>query len=179
MILEARKKDVEQGIQFFIKECTLNEQPTLKAIFLKTQSILNQIAKEGEVVPITNKDCDFLNTIANRKVANGNYEEASSMFRLIIQLNCFFSPAWVNWATAEEQLSHLEITFNIYNMALEFFPYNYYIILFAAEFYASYNQKEKALQLLKRSQEKLLADGMQSSKSFEAISNLLNQLKMR
>lgn len=176
--LAFKKKDTEEGVNLFINECRENERAHLKEIFTKIESIVKKLeGAEGEVNSVTVEDCEFLNEIANRKLTNQNYQESSCMFRLIIQINCFFDPGWVGWALSEQKLTHLEIVENIYNMALEFFPTNYYIILFATDFYASYNQKTKAIEILKKAKEQLITDGMQSSKSFELIEESLNTLQ--
>ena len=59
-ILEAKNKDIEDGVRLFIKECQENERPTLEKIFNKMTSALNQITGDGEVSSISEEDCEFL-----------------------------------------------------------------------------------------------------------------------
>lgn len=172
------RQNIEEGVQFFMSENAENEKFRLGNIFEKIGSQLNEIVGEGEVNYLTTEDCNFLEEIARRKLINREYEAASCMFRLIVTLNFTFSGAWVGWAVSEQELDHLEAVEMIYQLAGETLPYDYYITLFAADFYAGFNQKDKAIAILTKSKEQLLADGMQSSKSFESIKQLLDELQI-
>ncbi len=175
--LKFRQDDIGRGLQLFIDACK-NEESTIFNDILARAQLQSLALVEGKEITtfLIGSDFEWLDKIVERKFQSHNYEESSCMFRFMIQMNSFFVPAWVGWADSEKNLGHLEIVESIYDIAMESFPYNFYLVLFAADFYISYNQKNKAGLVLNKAKEKLIEEGMQSSKSFQAITKLLGKL---
>ena len=170
------ESDLMRGLQLFLDSSTQEENLRLKDM-IKLFSNQSFVILEGKGLKelCKEEDLDFLDTIANREFTNQRYEESSCMYRFIVRINFFYFPAWVGWADSEKKLCHFEIVETIYDMAMEFFPDNAYLVLFASDFYVYYNQKDKAISLLNKAKIKLINEGMVNTNSFQAIQNRLNK----
>jgi hypothetical protein len=176
-IINFRKDDLKKGFDLFLEASQGEQASIFQEILMKAKSLSLAILEGKEATYyLTEQDFEWLDKIAEHQFSNHKYEEASCMFRFIIHLNCFFAPAWVGWANSEKNLSHLEVVEQIYDMAMEFFPDHFYLVLFASEFYVYYDKKDKAISILSSAKKKLIDLGMESSKSFQAIQNSLSNL---
>lgn len=171
------KTDVEQGAKYFIEGRSQEELKKLTAIFDKVQTIVDHVAGKSEIQELTDEDCTFLEELAKKSISDLQYEKASCMFRLIIKLNPLFSGAWVGWAVSEQELEHFEVVEIIYEMATQLLPFDCYVILFAAEYYAKCNSIDKAKDVLKRAKELLIENDMKNSNSYEAVEEALKNLQ--
>jgi hypothetical protein len=169
--------DIKRGLQLFFDNITEEENQKLKNFF---NNYIHQNLVIFEVKNVKDSfnelDYELLENITNRQFANHKYEESSCMFRFIIQTNFIYFPAWVGWADSEKSLGRHEIVAAIYEMAMAFFPNNPYLVLFAADFYISNNQKDIAISLLNDTKSMLITEKMQDSNSFKEIQNFLNKL---
>ncbi len=169
-------RDTEKAVELFLNECLPEERLKVEEIFFKAVSRLGEITGKFDAHSITLEECECLEEIAKRKLIGHDYYNGSHMYRFIIQLNGFFSEAWVGWALCEQELGNWEAVDLIYQMALEFMPYDYYIILFAADFYISINRKEKAIAILEKGKQQLITDHLENSQSFKEIQESLKSV---
>jgi len=178
-LLLLAKKDSRQAVEFYISACPEEQNYKLVAIFSKIASILDARAGVGvdKINPITTEDCEFLEELAKQKLIENEYECASCMYRFLVQINQFYSGGWVGWAICEHQQQHIEVVKNIYQIALALLPYDYYICLFAADFYIGINNKAKAKEILKKAKNQLLKDKMEKSKTFTEVNFSLNAIQ--
>lgn len=170
------QEDIKMAIEFYKSECSKIDLPHFNQIIDKIKSQANIYTKEKSIEAISEEDCEFLEELAKSKLKNGFNEEASCMYRFLTRIKFSYSGAWVGWAICEQEQQHLEIVDYIYQLAGEVLPYDYYICLFAADFYIATNQKEKAKELLDKAKLQLETDQMEDSKTYEDINLLLNKL---
>lgn len=147
-LISAYQTDIERGVQCFLEYTHTDEHKRLGEIFGKLQATILHQAGIGPENPITDDDYAFLDQIAMRTLREKHWKEASCLFRLIIQLNVFYSRAWVGCACAEQEMHHNEIADQIYTLATLMLPFDPYIAAFAADFYVSQNQRTKAREVL-------------------------------
>lgn len=117
--------------------------------------------------------------MAKRRLVAQHFQEASCMYRLIVQWNYLYSDGWVGWAVCEGEQGHAEAARLIYQLALQLLPEDHYIVLFAADFYLSIQQVDQAVALLQHSHTRLLANGEEASASFAAIHRALEEIEQR
>lgn len=170
------QEDTKLALDFYRVECSPKNQQHLGDILGKIVSVVNTYAGIEGFNPITEEDCEFLEEMAKARLIREIYNEASCMYRFIVKINPLFSEAWVGWAVCEEEQRHMEVVDYIYQIATELLPFDYYLCLFAADFYISTDRKEKAKALLEKAKEQLEANHMESSKTYEKIQFSLNSL---
>lgn len=169
------QKDLKQGAEFYLSTYDPQAKERIIEIFNKIKSRVNVYIDNKAYDPVTDEDCEFLENLAKDRLIRGEFEQASCMFRFLIHLNQFFSGAWVGWAMCEQEQNHIEMVDFIYQMACEILPLDYYIYLFAADFYSS-KDKKKAKTLLEKAKAQLEEDCMESSKTYEEILFLISKL---
>jgi len=158
-LLQKIKSDLNHTIDLYTHTAHKKELAILHLIFNKITFQILVKTQKAEVDPITDEDCEFLEEIAKRSLVQNHCQEASSMYRLIIQIKPNFSAAWVGWAAAELQLNHKEIVESIFKMALDLLPEDYFILLFAVDFYNSQERFSESKQLLEGALKKLNDQG--------------------
>lgn len=172
--IKAYKADISDGVTLFLKYANIEEQISLKKILKKLTTITSSLMHSNTPTsPIDNQDLDFLEDIAKRVLANGHNKDAACMFRLIIQFNFTESSAWIGWAICEQEDKHDDVVTQIYDLAMKLLPHDCLIRLYAADFYAAQNKKEKAKEILNEAANLLKQDGEQESETFKQINESL------
>lgn len=166
--------DIQGSMNLFLDKA--EDKDKVLQIFLKMFSTFASLKNLGKAYPITNEDLEVLEEIAKKELVNKNIEEAEAMYRLIIQLDPTFSGAWVGYALCEQELGNLDVAEAIYELALSLMPQDYFILLFAADFYVIINQKEKAKTILENAKTELIESNSQDSYSYKEIEHSLESL---
>jgi hypothetical protein len=170
------KEDIAKGIECFKQKALPLELKQLEKIFMKFSNFNFHSGQKALQSPVKVEDLEFLEEIARRTLAENQNESAAAMFRFMLQLNLAYSPAWVGWAIAEQEMGNAQVTAAIYQLATGLLPEDYFIMIYAAEFYMLMNEKNKAREMLQRGKEKLISSREDQSASFKEINQLLNLL---
>src|SRR5205085_1347290 len=101
---------------------------------------------------------------------------SSCMFRFIIQLDPFYSLAWVGWASSEHEINSVDEVAKIYDMALQALPLDYLIRIYSAEFYIGINNKQKAKEILKQTFDEMVQNREEETIAYQEVTKLLNSL---
>lgn len=143
------QEDIQRGVQCYLDFTHDDEKRRLGETFGKLQSLIQFQAGLGPSNPLVDDDYAFLDAIATRALQDHHFKEASCMFRLIIQLDLFYSRGWVGWACSEQEMHHIEVVDQIYSLAATVLPADAYIAAFASDFYFSENNRSKSVQVLR------------------------------
>lgn len=157
---EKARADFARGFDLYLQKLTEEEREQFFRIFLKLRNLaVAAIKKDAEekVEALTVKDLEFLQEIAKKELSSNNNEEAGVMFRLIIHINPFYSPAWIGWAVAEYEQKNLDVVNQIYELGLSCMPDDLLLPVFAARFHILTNNRMKARELLEKAQEQAIA----------------------
>jgi len=117
----------------------------------------------------------YFDNLARHRISIGNNKEAISMFRFIINNFFVYTPAWVGWAVAENEMGNAETTKYIYELCLQMFPEDSMVAYFASIFYLNNHENDKAKQLLLNAKKRLEDQKAQNSEIYKNINKLLNQ----
>lgn len=172
-IMDLMSQDLTMAVSLFNNKSLPQEKKDFKKILNKLVSL----AEKNEAKPISTEDCEFLEEIAKRKLLKQEFLDAGRMFRFIIQLDIGYSGAWVGWALSEQEQQHWDIADQIYNLAINMLPGDIYIALFAADFYIYVNQQQRAIEILEQSKDRLIENNLQTSKSYELVTQALERLQ--
>lgn len=177
--LDNFKKDINKGLILFIQNALKTEQPRLREIWQKIATSLHATNEVNKQKSIVSTDCEFLETIAKRLIISNQTENASCMFRFILQINPSFSSAWVGWAISESAQNNLEIADWIYEMGMAWLPQDHFLSFFAAKYFSATDRKEKALEIIQGSLNRLNEAGEQNSQAYQEMSKLLETLNKK
>ncbi len=189
-LLELFKTDVKKGFDIFEQKALPIEHERLEEIFNHLNSIVstvigkeihatNEVPSEEEIAQAqktADDNLEFLESIASRVYAAKDYEDASCMFRFIIQVDPLYSPAWVEWAFCEQAQGHDEVVDQIFEMGINFLPHDYLIRIYAAEYYLKTNRKDKAREILEIAKAQLDEAREQESHTYKKIQQLLTMI---
>lgn len=170
--LKLWNQETKRGLDLFLLIANQDERPKLELLFKDFE----KLAEQKKNIPLQSSELLFFEKMAKREYHEESYTNSSCMFRFIVTLHPLFSPAWVGWAMSEQELGHLGGVEKIYGVGLSLLPQDHYLRLFAAEYFIYSAQREKARVLLQESLLQLKKDGEQMSKTFNEISQLLEQI---
>lgn len=145
--------DLKRGVECYVQKALPDEKARLLKTFGKISAISKAFAEKTTPVPLDEEDYALFDTMATRTFAENQFQEASCMWRFVIQLQPENSRAWVGWAIAEQMNREIESVEYIYRMGLELLPYDVYLALFAVDFYLSQNHPEKARDVINKAME--------------------------
>lgn len=193
-----RNQDIKKGYELFLESADEQNKSRVTKILENVQTIahnayqaLNQ-QKKGEVEspkPLNQTDYEELlskiyesaqeevtifQTLAQQKLGNREYEDASCMFKFIINLFFFYSPAWIGWALSEAALGNFVISDMAFTMALQLFPEDNLVAYYAADFYFRHGGIERAVQILNEAKKRLEDLNQQHLEVYKDVINLLN-----
>lgn len=146
--VDAFHLDIERGAECYLKYAHEKESKSLGVVFGKLHSYILNKAGVGPLNPLTVEDMELLDTIATRVLGENHHQEASCMWRFILQLDPHYSRAWVGWAVSELEMKNTEAVEFIYQLGLTLLPRDAYLAAFAADFYAAEGKKEQATAVL-------------------------------
>jgi tetratricopeptide (TPR) repeat protein len=189
-LLELFKTDVKKGFEIFEQKALPIEQERLAEVFNHLNSIVSTVVgkdihnvkeeqteeEAAQAQKVADANLEFLESIASRVYGAKDYEEASCMFRFIIQLDPLYSPAWVEWALCEQAQDHDEVVDQIFEMGINFLPHDYLIRIYASEYYIKTNRKDKAREILEIAKTELVEAREQESHTFKKIQQLLTMV---
>lgn len=159
-VVEKGRFDIKRGYELFKSKAALENGEQFKAI---AEKILGE-SSESE---LGIDDYIFLDEMAKNELKASNFNEASCMFRFILQLNPWYGSAWVGWALCEQK-QEPEVAYKIYELGLSIMPADYFICSYAADFFAR-KDKEKALKILYDALVILAKEGRQNGYSFQEL----------
>jgi tetratricopeptide (TPR) repeat protein len=170
------KKDLQKGVELFLAKVTPKDADALNKILKKTTPITasEHTKKEIEAHLITPEDVLLLEKIASEVLAHGNPQDAGCMFRTIIACVPFYSPAWVGSALSELRDKNKENAEMILRVAMELFPEDAYIQLYAGRVYLADNRKKEAREVLKKASENLVNQHQEASEDYKEVKKLLS-----
>lgn len=179
MNLDQTRKDIVNGYQLFLAKTTPEEKKTFTNLMSNLYALANTYIQKKPLnfEKINIDDFSFLEEIAKRELIARNFNEASCMFRFIIQLNPVYSMAWVGCALSEYEQKNIETAEQIFELGMQILPEDLFIPLYAAQFFIITQQLHKALTILQTAKEKCLEKGMEKSEIFKEINLLLKSVK--
>lgn len=166
------KDDLSRGYQCYQTHVFPEEEDRLKLITDKFFKFIDPNAQMN----LDDKEAVFLEEIAKREMMKGNHSDASCMFRFIIQITNAYSPAWVGWALAEHAQGHQSETDLIFELGMEMMPLDYFILLYAAEFFMTTDRKERAREILQKAADRLIQVNAQDTFTFKEVNQLISKL---
>lgn len=158
------------GVDLFQKQT----QPSDKE---KLDAVIKKATEENPEHPLDFDDGTFLGTIASKELAENRNENAVVMFNWIILCLPTFGPAWVGSAIAEQQLDHIHEATAILETAQECMPNDYFVKRYAAEFYFTLKNVEKARQILESSLKQMKVDQAEDTEDYKIMNDLLSQIR--
>lgn len=175
--IQSFKMDISKGLGLFRQKAHKTEQDQLRQTWAKVITYVRAIEVGNNLTELLSPaDLQFLEQIAKRELMDKQYEDASCMFRFLIQISQQYSSAWVGWAVCEQELVHFDNVDSIYEMGMALLPYNFFIRIFASEYFIATDRKERAREILQRCLEALAQADQKQNQIYEEISTLLATL---
>lgn len=164
-----------RGVDLFIENGLPIEREHLMEVLNKSAMAPDPTNTENPF-SINAEDAEFLEKIAKRVFEAGNFEDASFLFKFIVQIFPVYSPAWVSLAHCAQRQGKQDEAEEIFLMSIDLLPKDYYLRMYAAEFYIKTNQVPKAKALIEASAMQLSQDGEEGTEAHRQVTNLLKQL---
>lgn len=172
--IDQLQSDIVKGYHLFLDLAEEEEKEILEKALLSITSVNEEINDNSTNCNSTNFENDLLlQRIAKRVLAKGDYENASCMFRFIIQMHIAFVPAWVGWFLSESLQKHDEIVEQILSLGLSLFPADYFLCTYSAKYYGERGQRQKALSLLQNGLAILEESHVNDEEILEKFENLI------
>lgn len=173
--LENYVRGLVRGVDLFIENALPIEREHLMEVLNKSAQVPDESNTENPF-SINAEDAAFLEVIAKRVFETGNFVDASFLYKFIVQVFPVYSPAWVSLAHCEQYQGKLEDAEEVFLMSIDLLPKDYYLRMYAAEFYIKTNQVPKAKALIEASALQLSQDGEEGTEAHRQVTNLLKQL---
>jgi hypothetical protein len=168
------KQDLQKGIELFLAKVTPKDADALQKILKKAIPASPAVTQEElKKHLITPEDVVILEKIAGEVLEHGHAQDAGCMFRTIIAFVPFYSPAWIGTALSELKDKNKGNAETILRMAMEIFPEDAYVQLYAGKVYLSDNRKKEAKEILKKASENLVQQHQEHSEDYKEVKKLL------
>lgn len=171
------------GEDLFLEHAKPEELDQLTAIFDKFGQETPQQETPQQETPESSSTVDvsdavFLEKIAKREFAAQKFENARVMFNYILVFTPEYINVWIGLALAEDALGHQKEAEAIFNTALQLFPESHLLPSFAAEYYLSHDNHDKAKEIVQAALENMKQRNIpESSPEFTSLNELSLKIK--
>lgn len=161
------------GENFFLEAANPQEKDQLTKILAKIDQPEEPTKGNTENFAINFDDARFLDLLARRELFENRFENASAMFRWILLFLPAYSSAIVGAAISEQQLNHTQEAKDLFTIGLEMLPNDVYLNLYAADFFVTIQENDKAKEILTVLQDNLKKQGLEASEGYQKITTKL------